>query len=172
MSDYNTTPHELGWDDEITSDSGQFILLEEGDYDFTVTAFERGRFPGSKKTPPCKKAIFTLSVDTPAGTASVKYDLILYSTLKWKIALFLRAIGQMSPEQTTIQPRWNEIVGSRGRARFKVRTYEKKDGSEGRANDVERFYDFDPGAAQSGTAQQTWVDLPKTTATPWDSGVF
>ena len=47
MSDYTNTPRELGWDDEITSDSGGFLLLEEGDYDFTVTAFERGRFPGS-----------------------------------------------------------------------------------------------------------------------------
>ena len=31
MSDYASTPHELGWDDEITSDGGEFHLLEEGD---------------------------------------------------------------------------------------------------------------------------------------------
>ena len=32
MSDYNSTPHELNWDDEITNDSGSFVLLEEGDF--------------------------------------------------------------------------------------------------------------------------------------------
>ena len=32
MSDYTNTPRELGWDDEITSDSGGFLLLEEGDF--------------------------------------------------------------------------------------------------------------------------------------------
>lgn len=55
-------PHELGWDGEISSDSG-YILLEEGGYGFTAAAFGRGRFPGSAKTPPCNKAVLTLPAD-------------------------------------------------------------------------------------------------------------
>ena len=39
---------ELGWDDEIEKDSGEFILLPEGDYDFTVESFERSRHGGSE----------------------------------------------------------------------------------------------------------------------------
>ena len=41
---------ELDWNDEIEKDS-DFTLLPEGDYDFTVESFERGRHPGSDKLP-------------------------------------------------------------------------------------------------------------------------
>lgn len=165
MSEYAGTPHELGWDDEISNDTG-FVLLEEGDYEFTVTAFERARFPGSAKIPPCNKAVLTLAVESGQGTANVKYDLILYSTLEWKMSEFFRAIGQKKQGEP-LRPRWNELVGSRGRARFKVRTYTKKDGSEGRANDVEKFYDYDPAAMSGGS----WTDAGGM-ATPWDRGAF
>ena len=35
----------MGWDDQIENDGQEFIILPEGDYNFTVTEFERGRFP-------------------------------------------------------------------------------------------------------------------------------
>lgn len=144
MSEYtNNAHHEIGWDDEITNDGAQYILLEEGDYNFTVTAFERGRFPGSAKIPACNKAVLTLCVDTPDGTASVKYDLILWSSLEWKISEFFRAIGQKKSGEAFV-PHWNAVVGAKGRARFKTRRYDKKDGTIGEANDVDRFYDYDP----------------------------
>ncbi len=166
MNDYMNVPHELGWEDEIRSDSGNYVLLEEGDYEFTVTAFERGRFPGSAKIPPCNKAMLSLSVDTPAGTATVKYDLILYSSMEWKLSEFFRAIGQKKHGEP-LRPRWNELIGSRGRGRFKTRTYTKKDGSEGKANDVERLYDYEPAAMGAGG----WTDAGSMT-TPWDQGAF
>lgn len=167
MNEYASAPHELGWDDEISNDSGSFVLLEEGDYEFTVTAFERARFPGSAKLPPCNKAVLTLAVESGQGTANVKYDLILYSTLEWKLSEFFRAIGQKKHGEP-LRPRWNELVGSRGRARFKVRAYTKKDGGEGKVNDVEKFYDYDPDA-MSKTAN--WTDAGNV-ATPWDQGGF
>lgn len=173
MSDYTNTPHELSWDDEISNESS-YILLEEGDYDFTVTAFERGRFPGSSKLPACGKATLTLAVETREGTASVKYDLIMYSTLEWKLSEFFRAIGQKKHGEP-LRPRWNEVVGSRGRAHFKPRTYTKKDGSEGKANDVDRFYDYEPAASQRPASyQQSTMWTPDNTPapTPWDTGRF
>ena len=53
---------ELDWNDEIEKDS-DFTLLPEGDYDFTVESFERGRHPGSDKLPACNKAILKLRID-------------------------------------------------------------------------------------------------------------
>lgn len=144
MSEYINDAHEIGWDDEISNDGGQYVLLKEGDYNFTVTAFERGRFPGSSKIPPCNKATLTLAVDTPEGTASVRYDLILWSSLEWKISEFFRAIGQKKHGEK-LRPQWGAVVGSKGRGKFKPRAYTKKDGTEGETNDVEKFYDFDPG---------------------------
>lgn len=174
MSEYNNTPHELGWDDEISNDGGSFILLEDGDYNFTVTAFERGRFPGSSKIPACNKASLTLAVDTPEGTASIKYDLILYSTLEWKLCAFFRAIGQKKHgEKVTMN--WNAVIGSKGRARFITREYTKKDGSTGKTNDVGDFYDYDP---QFFTAVEDWVaaaqNAPEAgSAVPkWQAGQF
>lgn len=155
--DYQNTAHEIGWDDTISMDGEQFITLEEGDYDFTVTGFERGRFPGSAKIPACNKAVLTLTVNTAEGTANVKYDLILWSSLEWKISAFFRAIGQKKNGEAFV-PRWNQVVGSKGRARFKPRKY-TKDGEERTVNDVASFYD---AAAQQPTTQPTAQPAPTT----------
>lgn len=37
---------ELGWDDEIEK-GADYVLLPEGEYDFTIESFERGRFEGN-----------------------------------------------------------------------------------------------------------------------------
>ena len=47
--------------DEIENDN-EFQILPDGDYNFTVTGFERGRHQGSAKLPPCNKAIITLKM--------------------------------------------------------------------------------------------------------------
>lgn len=162
----NTQGYALDWDSEIDSDgSGEYVILPEGDYSFTVTAFERKQYPGSAKIPPCKKATVTLQVKTDDGeTATVFYDLILYSTLMWKIAAFFRSIGQKKQGEA-FRPNWNAVIGATGKAHFKPRTYTKKDGSEGQANDVERFYD-----AEETTPAWT---APKPQGAPaWNGGKF
>ena len=150
MNEYNNNAaYEIGWDDELTSDGQEYVLLEEGDYTFTVKAFERGRFPGSAKIPACNKAMLTLEVDTYNGTATAKVDLILWSTLEWKLSEFFRCIGQKKHGEP-LRPRWNEVVGAQGRAHFKPRTYKKKDGT---ANDVTKFLDYEPAAMRGDGAR-------------------
>jgi len=84
----------MDWNDSIETDGQDFILLPEGDYNFTVTNFERGRFPGGPKVPACNKASITVQVDTKEGLAIVKFDLLLYRSLEWRISAFFRCIGQ------------------------------------------------------------------------------
>ena len=140
---YENTNMCMDWGDTLENDGQEFILLEEGDYNFTVTGFERGRFPGSSKIPACNKAALTLSVETPEGNATVKFDLILYRSLEWRISAFFRCIGQKKHGERLVMD-WNKVMGSKGRARFKQRTYTNRDGEERQANDVDRFYDYDP----------------------------
>lgn len=144
MSDYNADAHELDWNEEIIDDGAPLILLQEGDYNFTVTKYERGRFPGGDKIPECKKVTLTLAVETNEGTATTYYDLILWSTLTWKISEFFRAIGQKKHGEA-FRPNWQTVTGSVGRAHFKPREYTKKGSTEKRTvNDVSKFYDYDP----------------------------
>ena len=51
---------ELDWDDTIEKESGEYVLLPEGDYPFLVESFDRARHAGSEKLPqqytwPCSK---------------------------------------------------------------------------------------------------------------------
>ena len=128
----------LGWDDTIENDGGEYIVLPEGDYPFTVTSFERGSFPGGAKIPACNKAVLTLTVEHEGTSVNVKTDIILYKTIEWKISAFFRCIG-LKKHGEKLKMKWGEVVGRTGRAHFKPR-----DGRDGRQfNDVDRFLDPD-----------------------------
>ncbi len=133
----------LDWDDVIEEDGQEYVILPEGDYNFVVVDFERGRFPGSAKIPACNKATLTLAVDTEDGKrATAKVDIILCRNLEWRISAFFRCIGQKKHGERLVM-NWNTVLGSKGRAKFKPRNYTNKDGEERQANDVDVFYDYD-----------------------------
>ena len=152
----------MDWNDTIENDGQEFVVLPEGDYAFTVTNFERGRFPGSAKIPACNKATLTIAIDNDLGAATARFDLILYRTLEWKIASFFRCIGQKRHGEK-VAMNWNQVVGARGKAHIKPRTYTDKNGGEKQANDVERFLDHEP---ETGF---TPVNDPNL---PWGNGGF
>lgn len=170
MSNFNNNLA-MDWDDAILEDGMEYVLLEEGDYNFVVRDFERGHFPGSAKLPACNKATLTLEVDTREGTAMVKHDIILCRTLEFRISEFFRAIGQKKHGERLVM-NWNAVVGSKGRARFKPRPYTNKDGEQKMANNVDKFYDYDPAFFPK---QQTpdWVkDAEKAQPQSWEQGTF
>ena len=151
----------MDWGDTIENDGQEFIILPEGDYTFTVTNFERGRFPGSAKIPACNKATLTIQIDNDKGRATARFDLILYRTLEWKIAAFFRCIGQKKHGEKVAMD-WNKVVGARGKAHIKPRSY-TKDGEERQVNDVERFLDYEPSVAFTPV---------KDEELPWGNGGF
>ena len=152
----------MGWDDVIENDGQEFVVLPEGDYTFTVSNFERGRFPGSAKIPPCNKATLTLNIDNDQGVATARVDLILYRPLEWKIASFFRCIGHKKHGEKVVMD-WNKVVGARGRAHIRPRDYTDKNGVERQTNDVERFLDYDPSVAFTPV---------KDEELPWGNGGF
>lgn len=125
MTDFNNNiERELGWDDEITQDSAGFVQLTPGDYQFTVTNFERARHtpnpqnPG--KLPACNKAIIILQIETAEGTAQLTHNLFLHTTTEGMLSAFFGAIGQKKHGEP-LKMNWNTVVGAKGVARINKR---------------------------------------------------
>lgn len=124
---------ELGWDDEVEDNSQQ--LIPEGEYNFTVTSFERGRFNGSDKMPSCPQASLKLLIDTPDGQMPLHCNLLLHTNLQWKLYQFFTSIGLKSHDGK-ITMNWGAVPGASGKCKITVRQYKKKDGGTGESNDV------------------------------------
>lgn len=124
MTDFNNNfDHELDWNDEITNDGAEFISLQPGDYQFTVTNIERARHtpnphnPG--KLPACNKAIVSVKIETAEGSTTLKHNLFLHSTTEGMLSAFFGAIGQKKHGQP-LKMNWN-IIGATGVCRINKR---------------------------------------------------
>lgn len=137
MSDFEK---EFGWDDEIEKDSDEWVLLPEGDYNFTVTAFERGRHQGSDKLPPCNKATLTLKVEGPEGSTTITHNLFLHSKTEGMLSAFFCAIGQKKHGEK-LRMNWQNVIGAKGRCKVYVDKWAGRDGEEKQSNKIKRFYD-------------------------------
>lgn len=149
----------LDWDSTIEDDGQGFVLLDEGDYEFTVSGFERGQHGGSAKIPACPKAMLTLSVDTPHGVAEIKEQLILYKTMEWKISAFFRSIGMKKHGERLVMD-WDKVLGATGRAHIVQREYVGSDGTNKKVNNVGYFLDYIPVSKRADLLDQQDEDIP------------
>ena len=140
--DYQNNGYELGWDAEIENDGQEFVVAEPGDYNFVVTGFERARFAGSEKMPPCNQAKLTIKLEMPgaAGECIIKHNLFLHSKSEWKLCEFFTAIGQRKKGQK-VSMNWNAVIGARGRCKVSKRSFKSKNGGGDLwTNDIDKFY--------------------------------
>jgi len=126
---------ELDWDSEIEKESPDFITLQEGEYNFEVISFERARFSGSEKMPPCNQAKLKLQVTVPEGIATINHNLFLHSRTEGHLSAFFNCIGQKKHGEK-LSMDWNKVIGAKGRAKIGPREYEGKT-----YNEVKRFLD-------------------------------
>lgn len=130
----------LSWDSTIEKESN-FVLLEPGEYDFTVKNMTRGQYtpgPNAKISEACPMAELELDVtDSKGQTATVKENLILHTSLEWKISQFFISIGQKVKGQPFV-PNWGAVIGTTGRGEFDIRKYTYQ-GEEREANQVKNF---------------------------------
>ncbi len=129
---------ELGWDDSIEKDSNEFITLPEGDYDFTVESFDRGRHNGSDKLPPCNKAILKIRIDAPEGEVYINHNLFLHSRVEGLLSAFFTSIG-LKKKGEPLRMDWQAVPGCKGRLKLGIRHYQK-DGEDRTINEIKRFY--------------------------------
>lgn len=133
---------ELGWDDTIEKDGGEYILLPEGDYNFTVAKFERARFVGSANLPPCNQAKLEITIHSPEhGDVIVFHNLFLHTKTEGLLSAFFSAIGQKKKGEP-LRMNWNAVVGAKGRCQIEHYKH-TKDGREYVNNQIKRFYPHD-----------------------------
>lgn len=130
---------ELNWDDQIENEGQEFVLFPEGSYDFEVTAFERTRYNGGDKIPPCNQATLTVKITAPDGkSTSLKSNLLLHSKVEWKLCEFFTSIGQRKKGEK-VSMNWNAVIGSRGRCEVGVRNWKKDDGTPMQNNEIKKY---------------------------------
>ena len=142
---------ELGWDDEIQKDGGEFIVLPAGDYTFTVSKFERARFAGSDKMPACNQAKLDLTVHSSQGDVIVFHNLFLHTKTEGLISNFFAGIGQKKKDEK-LKMNWTTVVGSKGRLKLEINNFTGKDGVARTNNQVKSFYPSDGATGKPGEA--------------------
>ena len=148
---------ELNWDGEIENDGTAFTLLAPGVYDFEVIKFERARFNGSDKLPPCNEAKLTLRVSNSEDTTTITKSLYLHTSVEHFLCAFFVSIGARKHGER-LKMDWGKVVGGRGKCEVSVRKWQGRD-KEMESNDIKRFLEPDEAivAEQNGTAKS---DIP------------
>lgn len=151
MNNLNDPGRELGWEDEIENEGSPRVVLESGEYPFTVQSFERARFAGSEKVPPCPQAIVLLQINAPEGPVPMNVNLFLHTRFEWKLCQFFTSLG-LRQHGEKLRMNWAAVAGRSGRCKITKRTYKDRNGVDREANDVDEFLDpvGAPSAPQAG----------------------
>lgn len=138
MSDFM----EYGWEDEIVNESGDYTLLPEGDYDFTIQKFERARHGGSEKIPPCNKAVVTFTIWGAEDKTEITENFFLCNKFEWKLSQLFLSIG-LKKRGEPLKMNWNAVTGAKGKCHVYIDSYKKNDGSDGKSNKIKKLYAYD-----------------------------
>lgn len=144
---------EYGWEDEIVNEGGDFVLLPEGDYDFTIEKYERARHEGSAKVPPCNMAKVTFTIWGVEDKIEITENYFLCNKFEWKLSQLFLAIG-LKKHGEPLKMNWNAITGKKGRCRVYVDTYKNKDGEDRKSNKIKKLYAYDENVTTVKPAQQ------------------
>lgn len=129
---------ELDWNDEISNEGIEFIVLPEGIYDFKVQKYERARYNGNANIPPCNQVTVFLEIHSTVGDTVVKENLYLHTKTEWKLCEFFNCIGQKEKGKP-VRMNWQLVTGATGRAEIEINKYVDKNGKERTNNRVKKF---------------------------------
>lgn len=163
---------EFGWEDTIENEGSEFVLLPEGDYDFTVKSFERSRHNGSDKMPPCNMAKVTVTVWGQQDKLEITENFFLCNKMEWKLSQFFLSIG-LKKHGEPLKMNWNEVSGKHGKCHIYVDNFKNKNGEDRQSNKIKKFYAYDEQVTtlspKSNPPQQTYQ---QPAAGGWKPGSF
>lgn len=146
----------MDWESTIENDGTRIVTLPEGDYEFTVTKFEKGWYDGSSKIPACPKAMLEFTIEVSGvGTSIVKENIYIDESVEWKICEFFRCIGLRKHGERQKMP-WAQCVGKKGVAHISVNEYVGNDGKNYKNNKIVRFLDTSEEEKQEESARLPW----------------
>ena len=135
----------LDWSDEIEKESS-FIELPEGDYDFVIDHYERGRHNGSDKIPPCNMAIVYFNIRTYDGQeVQVRQNYLLHRKMEWKLSELFRGVGLKGEGEKVIMA-WDRLAGLSGRCKVTLDP-DRNDPSK-KYNHIDKLYPKEPNSWQ------------------------
>jgi hypothetical protein len=152
MAENNAMPREIGWDEEFVAEEKSFEPLPAGDYNFTITSFERKRFNGSAKLPPCGQIVMDINLTDGVNTGSVKHSLFLVNIMEWKITEVMLATGIFHEGDHITANMIEKAVGCTGRCKVSITTSEKN-GKQYKNNQIDRFYKKEEPTYSATTTQ-------------------
>ena len=130
---------EIGYEGTIEDEGSDFVLLPEGDYEFTVSKVVRTRHEASANLPECNEVDVELTIWGASDKTTVTTRFFLVRKFEWKLSQFFRSIG-LKKHGEPLNMRWN-IEGYRGKCRVIVNKFQKRDGTgEGQNNEIKKFY--------------------------------
>jgi hypothetical protein len=161
----------LNWGDSFVAQENEFVVLPEGEYQFTVTGFERKNYDGNSDKIPNGTPYAELSLEFTGneGKTTVTERLYLLKRLSWKLTEFFGSIGQNPVNGQAFNPNWNTVLGSTGRAELVVNSYKNKDGQDRKNNRVKKF--LKPAEAEIGQSAPVQNQQP-TQQTGFQPGAF
>ena len=142
----------MSWDDELDANEAveqekenDFVLLPEGEYQFTVKKLEREYYTAKpdSKIPSCPKAVVHLLIRTDDGEAAYfRENLFLHQGNTWQLFQFFTCLGLRKHGDGTKKMPWDSVEGSTGRASIKQRKWkDTKSGEEKTFNCVKKWLD-------------------------------
>ncbi|WP_086348759.1 hypothetical protein [Candidatus Enterococcus clewellii] len=130
----------LDWNSGFVAEENSFTLLPAGEYQFTVTNWERKNYDGNSDKIPngAPYAEISMEITAPEGKTVVKERLYMMKKFQWKLTEFFASIGQNPMIGQPFNPNWNTVLGSIGRVKLEVNTYTSQ-GEERKNNRVKEF---------------------------------
>lgn len=166
---------EYGWEDEIVNEGGDFVLLPEEDYDFTVTKVERARHNGSEKVPPCNMAKVTFTIWGAEDCVEITENFFLCNKFEWKLSQLFLAVG-LKKHGEPLRMNWGAVMGKKGKCHVYVDNYKNKNGEDRQSNKIKKLYAYDENVTTVQPAKQT-QPAPQQYSQPaqtgyWKAGAF
>lgn len=136
---------------EFEVEEQEYVLLEPGEYQFTIDSVDYGDYNGSSKIPPCGMVIVNLHVDTDKGRAFLMNRFYVCKECSGLIAAFFKSVGDLKDGQRTFVPDWDKLPGKTGLVKTTQREY-----NGNLYNNVERF--LAPKKKAAPAKKKAWSD--------------